>query len=93
MIEQIVMAIVVSAAYALLGYAKSVGEGLDVVKAVATIGLGSLIGIVLYNVGTPITEVTVMELMAAHAGLLYMFENGIKAIWRRIKPLFPSNKL
>lgn len=92
MIEAILVAVVVSAGYALLGYAKNVGTDFDLEKYGATVILGTIIGVILYSSGTPITEAVVVELMAVHVGLLCIIENGLKALYRRVRPFLPLNE-
>ena len=84
-IETIAIALLMAVIYTLLGMAKSVGEDFNPTKAGATVGLGLLIGVVMYVSGTPITEVNVAGQLAIYGGLLYVFENVIKAIMRRWK--------
>ena len=84
-IETIAIALLMAVVYTLLGVAKSVGEEFNPIKAGATIVLGLLIGVVMYVSGMPITEVNVAGQLAIYGGLLYVFENVIKAIMRRWK--------
>lgn len=84
-IETIAIALLMAVIYTLLGYSKSLGEEFNLTKAGATVGLGLLIGVVMYVSGMPITEVNVAGQLAIYGGLLYVFENIIKAIVRRWK--------
>lgn len=82
-IETIGVALLMAVLYTLLGYSKSLGEEFSPTKAGATVGLGLLIGAVMYVSGMPITEVNVAGQLAIYGGLIYTIENGIKAIVRR----------
>lgn len=84
-IETIGIALLMAVIYTVLGYSKSPGEEFNPTKAAATVGLGLLIGTVMYTSGIPITEVNVTGQLAIYGGLLYAIENGIKAIVRRAK--------
>lgn len=83
--ETIGIALLMAVIYTLLGVAKSVGEDFAPTKAAATIMLGLVIGIVMHSSGMLITEVTVAGQLAIYGGLIYVFENIIKAIVRRWK--------
>ena len=82
-IATIGIALLMSIIYVILGVAKSVGEQFDPVKAVSTVLLGLLIGVVMYISGQPITQAGITEQLAVYGGLLYVFENIIKAVVRR----------
>ena len=82
-IATIVIALLMSVIYVILGVAKSVGEQFNPVKAVSTVLLGLLIGVVMYISGQPVTQAGVAEQLAVYGGLLYVFENIIKAVVRR----------
>jgi len=84
-LETIGIALLMAVIYTLLGVAKSVGEEFNPTKAGATVLLGFVIGVFMYVSGMPITEVNVAGQLAIYGGLLYTFENLIKAIWRRVK--------
>ena len=84
-IETIGIALLMAVIYTLLGYSKSLGEEFNPTKAGATVGLGLLIGVVMYASGMPITEVNVAGQLAIYGGLIYTIENAIKAILRRAK--------
>lgn len=77
------VALLMSVIYVILGVAKSVGEEFNPVKAVSTVLLGLLIGVVMYISGQPITQAGITEQLAVYGGLLYVFENIIKAVVRR----------
>jgi len=83
-IETIAIALFMAVIYVVLGVAKSAGEEISPRKAGASVLLGLLIGVVMYLSGLPITEVGVAEQLAIYGGLLYTFENIIKAIRRRV---------
>ena len=83
-LETIGIALLMSVIYVILGVAKSTGEQFDPVKAVSTVLLGLLIGVVMCLSGQPVTEAGVAEQLAVYGGLLYVFENIIKALKRRI---------
>ena len=83
-IETIGIALLMSVIYTILGVAKSKGEKFDPTKASATIVLGLIIGVIMYTSGLPVTETGVYEQLAVYGGLLYVIENILKAIKRRI---------
>jgi len=83
-IETILISLLMSVIYVILGVAKSVGEDFEPIKAGATIVLGLIIGTVMYISGIPITEANVTEQLAIYCGLLYVLENIIKTIVRRL---------
>ena len=82
-IETIAIALLMAAIYTVLGYSKSLGEEFNPTKAAATVGLGLIIGAVMYASGMPITEVNVAGQLAIYGGLIYTIENVIKAVVRR----------
>jgi len=82
-IATIGIALLMSVIYVILGVAKSAGEQFEPVKAVSTVLLGLLIGVVMYISGQPITQAGITEQLAVYGGLLYVFENIIKAVVRR----------
>lgn len=84
-VETIGIAILTAVIYAVIGYAKSVNEDFSFSKFGATIVLGLIIGIIMYSSGIPITEANVAEQFVAYGGLLYVVENILKALYRRIK--------
>lgn len=84
-IETIGIAFFMAVVYVVLGVAKSAGEDFNPTKAGASVLLGLLIGVVMYLSGLPVTEVGVAAQLAIYGGLIYTFENLIKAIWRRVK--------
>ena len=85
MIEPILIAVVSAALYALVGYAKSVGEEPDLAKAGATMILGAVIGVLMAASGIDVTQINVTEQMVIYVGLVAVIENAIKAIVRRYK--------
>jgi len=84
-IATIGIALLMSVIYVILGVAKSVGEEFNPVKAVSTVLLGLLIGVVMYLSGQPVTQAGVAEQLAVYGGLLYVIENLIKAFKRRLE--------
>lgn len=84
-VETICIALLMAVVYVILGVTKSVGEKFNPTKAGATIALGVFIGVMMYASGIPITEVNVLGQLSIYGGLLYFFENLIKAITRRIR--------
>ena len=82
MIEPILFAVVSAALYALIGYAKSVGEEVDLAKAGATMILGGVIGALMVASGIDVTQIGVMEQMTIYIGLVAIIENVLKALVR-----------
>ena len=78
-----ILALVSAAIYALVGYLKSVEEKPDMLKAVSTMIVGAVVGLVMAASGIDVTSINVMEQMAMYAGFVCIIENGIKAIYRR----------
>jgi diacylglycerol kinase len=82
---EIVVAIAAAVVYALTGYFKSVKEEVDMVKAVTTVIIGVLVGVVLYVGNIPVTAENVAAQMLAYAGLIVLVENIVKGVYRRFE--------
>lgn len=85
MIETILIAVASATLYALIGYAKSVGEEPDLTKAGATMILGGVIGVLMVASGIDVTQIGVMEQVTVYVGLVAVIENVLKALVRRCK--------
>lgn len=88
-VETIGIALLTSVIYVIIGIAKSEKfrtgeEGFSPLKASATIILGLVIGVIMYSSGIPVTEENVATQLLTYGGLLYVIENILKAIYRRI---------
>jgi len=81
---EILTALLMSVIYTIIGYAKSVDEEFNPTKAVSTIILGLIIGTILTITGSPVTQASVAAQLVTYGGLLYVIENILKAIWRRL---------
>jgi len=81
----ILIAIVAAAIFASAGYLKSSGtEDFDATKFSATVLVGAIVGAIMYLTGSPVTEASVIEQLAAYAGIVAVVENVLKAFLRRL---------
>lgn len=83
MMEIMLLALVSAAIYALAGYLKSVEEEPDILKAISTMIVGAVVGLVMAASGIDVTQVGVLEQLGMYAGFVCIIENVLKAIWRR----------
>ena len=60
MIEIMILSLVSAALYALVGYLKTVDEEIDVVKAVSTMVIGAVVGLVMMASGIDVTQIGVI---------------------------------
>jgi len=81
----ILIAVLAAAIFAASGYLKSVGtENFEAAKFAATVLVGIVVGAVMYVSGSPVTESSVAEQLAAYAGVVAVVENALKAFLRRL---------
>ena len=79
----ILIAVLSSAIFAASGYFKSVRtEDFEIQKFVPTIAVGAILGAVMYASGSLITELGVMEQLAAYIGMIVLLENALKTLLR-----------
>jgi len=79
----ILIAMVAAAVFAVSGYLKSVKtEDFEIRKFVPTIAVGAILGAITYAIGSPVTELGVMEQVAAYIGMIVLLENVLKALLR-----------
>ncbi len=81
-----------SAVYALVMFAqkhmKDMPEDLDVMKLLATVGVGALVGVGLFLAGDPVSQEIITVQLAAYAGLVSVGESLLKTGYRWLKSVF-----
>jgi len=81
----ILIAVIAAVIFASAGYLKSSStEDFDATKFSATVLVGAIVGAIMYLTGSPVTEASVIEQLAAYAGIVAVVENVLKAFLRRL---------
>lgn len=86
--EQLVLAMGATLAYAITGLFKATakGEKVDLVKFGATVVYGLAVGGAMYFLGVPVNENTILVSLTSYAGALAVFENLIKGTKEYLSP-------